>query len=498
MVTKRCIWNLYNDYKKIARAFEKNNNIEATLATYRNAAAVMYTYQLILSDPEIDMELKRIGERFTIGETDEKKAVSIIFYDSCCDDQLVLGRQYCKALLNLNISFVYIGMGNPERIPHTYKEMLASERAYMHFIPREATYTYKIQQIQKYLGMYKATTALLQMDNCDVSGVAVWSNINIINRYYINHGDEQFWLGANVVDRLINFRNMGVNTAIKFRGIDKKKNCIIPYYPIIRTEQFEGLREVNDKEYKIIYSGGRFEKIYSEDFRFFRMVVDILNENPNAVFLFSGSGDPLPLKELIEKSKVQDRFFVISYRKDLTELLKHVNVFLATYPVSGGLMVQYAANACVPVVELAGNAGSRARDFLPKLNKNIELTFDTEQEVLTTIKQYLNDDELSKSVGGKISLGLITEEEFTRLLYDVVFNNQDGFVQETERDEISNIELRAKRILETENQALHRFCRLSLTSTMLKKRPIKFLVNTAVYIYYFGFSSYIGKIRKHV
>lgn len=166
------------------------------------------------------------------------------------------------------------------------------------------------------------------------------------------------------LDYIIEFRGMGLDTSLKYRNAWKKQCLINPYYPIIDNTKFAGFEfKVPDRAVKL-FSGGRFVKVYSENGKFLDVVKDILLNNESAFFIFAGSGDKAPMLKYIYDNGLEDRWKVIDYRKDLYGVMKNVDIYLGTYPQSGGLMTQYAVAAGTPIVEMDTKNGGVAEDLL--------------------------------------------------------------------------------------------------------------------------------------
>lgn len=53
--------------------------------------------------------------------------------------------------------------------------------------------------------------------------------------------DHAFWLGRFAFDYCIEFRVYGYNISIQKRKIEKEKILMLPYYPVIRKEKYQGL-----------------------------------------------------------------------------------------------------------------------------------------------------------------------------------------------------------------------------------------------------------------
>ena len=62
-----------------------------------------------------------------------------------------------------------------------------------------------------------------------------------------------FWLGAKAIDYVLEFRQFGVSVSQQRRGIISQQQLLVPFYPIIDNNPFQGF----PKEFKIPESNVR-------------------------------------------------------------------------------------------------------------------------------------------------------------------------------------------------------------------------------------------------
>ena len=123
----------------------------------------------------------------------------------------------------------------------------------------------------------------------------------------------------------------------------------MPYYPWLEEIPFQGF-PVSVEGKVVLFSGSYLYKIDDKEDTFFHIVADILKDNPNVTMFFAGGGDSDKLNELISREHLYDRFILLGNRTDIAAVFKHIDIYIGTYPLGGGLMSQYAALSGKPIV----------------------------------------------------------------------------------------------------------------------------------------------------
>ena len=129
----------------------------------------------------------------------------------------------------------------------------------------------------------------------------MWFLLNLVNnnviRYQINLTDHAFWLGADSIDKCIEFRDYGATISKKYRRIPIESIVKIPFYPIVNIDmKFQGFPFKKKDYQKVFFSGGALYKTFGDDNRFYRIVSNILNQYNDLIFWYAGSGDDSELK----------------------------------------------------------------------------------------------------------------------------------------------------------------------------------------------------------
>ena len=211
------------------------------------------------------------------------------------------------------------------------------------------------------------------------------------------------------------------------------------------------------------------------------VITDILNRHPKAFFIFAGAGDAEPMKAYVKKKGLENRWKVIAYRDDLLEVLRRMDIYLGTYPQTGGLMAQYAVAAGLPIVEMDTKNGGLTEDLLPNLNGGYRITYESWKDYNEQVDNLIDDFDYRSNVSEKIKKSNISEHEFWVGLQNLLTSNTSQYP--IIHREI-NLKIRTKRLLEAENRYMHRIPGIMCNRHMVRYYPLMAVLNFIRYIYF--------------
>lgn len=275
---------------------------------------------------------------------------SILFYDGVgVDDGLEV--IYVKGLAAAGHHVIYLVRETAKGHFPILQSWLEKYQAEIIYIPAGLSILSEYQYICRVQNRSDIRAGFLYALPYDVAGVMAFMEAeNRYTRYRINFVDHAYWLGGvRAFDYCIEFRDFGAFISGNFRGIPKNRIIMLPYYPYIDKEkEFEGFPFPVQEGDFVIFSGGTvYKTIDKEENLYYKMVEFCLSEFGHTKFWYSGRGtdsDAAELKRL--QQKYEGRVFWSEQgRTDLFQVLQHVDLYLNTYPVGGGLMLQYAAAA---------------------------------------------------------------------------------------------------------------------------------------------------------
>jgi len=422
------------------RAIKKDNN-ELALQGIESLAKLYYEWNQFYGDDSLEIKLSMLSEKMVpkIGcwtESDSKKKTAL-FYDGFGLDTRGLALIYLKALAHLDYDVVYITVSSATDRQPIIDRALTGYKVVRKYYSISDTYQKQIADIAAVFKEYTPQVAFLYTTPWDVSGISVFNCLKGIQRFQINLTDHTFWLGKTAFDCCIEFRDYGGFISKNFRGISDDKLVMLPYYPYIDDQiGFNGLPfEIGN--YKVIFSGGSLYKTFDENSTFYNIIDKVLVNHRDVLFLYVGGGDTSKLKEL--KQKFGNRVQYIQERDDFYEIMKRSYLYLNTYPVSGALMVQYAAMAGLLPVTLLFDDESHLL-----LNNRLELQieFSSVEELWTEIDKLLDNEEYRYRKCKFLKDSVIREKQFQNELDLLIkegntsfkFNLEESFETESFRE----------------------------------------------------------------
>lgn len=429
--TREDIQYLYNRLKNIAWISYRKKQVSKCLKYLHLSAIVGYHFNSFFKDDESDKLLESIGEQiYSPKNLDKSFDTKIVLLDSF-DNPKVLTVQYLRALIQLNVSFLYIVENVSDCMNGYYEEVTKSKQGTIYLL-KTLYFQDRALEISKCLDAYNPTHILCHITPWDTSGLAAISTRRNAIKYNINLTDEAFWLGAGIFDYVLEFRDFGATLSYEKRGFSKKQILLNPYYPLIRNSKFEGF-PCSTNNQVIIFSGGSYNKILGDNDKFLSLVERILQENTNVIFFYAGMGVGRTVVErFINKKKLNNRFVLLGERKDIDQVFLNSDIFISTYPISGGLMSLYAAYFSKPIVAYVKNL--RADDivedmiFVNKL-RSVKCTFDSDEDFLNEVQKLVKYDDYRKEQGRLLKEGMTNIDNFVINLRDNIFYHKSRYNQ---------------------------------------------------------------------
>lgn len=403
----------YTKMKQIARKFYQQRQWELSLQAVFIASGFMYTMNQMQYDRELEdlvceiaaENLVPTGGRAPAGNT-------IIYYDGLGQIGRGLTYIYMNALVHLGYQVKYITYETNQHV-HAVAASIVGE-ANVWYITG-ATYLEQMKWLNMLLADSQAHAAFLYMGPDDVVAVGGFSHCPAtIKRYLINLTDHAFWLGTNIADMVINFREFGWKVCMERRGFRPEQLLYLPYYPGKIDSEFEGLPFQNSCN-KLILSGGALYKTESQDNGYYRLVESILDTISHVNFLYLGDGDTRRLKKL--QHRYPGRVAYAPERRDFFEIMKRCTLYLSTYPYNGGLMTQYALLAGkIPVTWVHPGIESE----LTVCHEESCWNYATLQECLEEVKRLLENDSYRQKREQNLGRFLIGELQFEQELQHIL------------------------------------------------------------------------------
>lgn len=417
---------------KLVIRIEKAIGIELNKGNYDNVLALVSVCAQILYRTNIkykDSYLEEVLEKVSrVGlfdnEFDKADDEVLLFWDGFGLNDRGLIQIYLKSLCKIK-KVVYVTYSDRQNEIPDVLNILKDYKAVCCFIERnDCPKSEMIKRLNQIVKEYIPGHFFFYSTPDDVVAVPLlYAYEGTLKRYQINLTDHAFWLGAGCCDVCINFRDYGAKISYEYRGIDKERNVVIPFYPIIHYEKaFQGFPfEVKNGD-KVVFSGGELYKTLGENNKYYEIVDHILSRHQNIIFWYAGRGNDTELKKILQK--YPNRSFHTDERSDLFQVLEHCDMYLSTYPMCGGLMFQYAAMAgIVPVTLKHGNISD---DFLIN-QKNIKVEFDDVNELYNEVDNLLCDQDYSVERSKLMKKSVIDADSFENEVQQLVLGERKGF-----------------------------------------------------------------------
>ena len=417
----------------IKNAFESGDLYKATcLIKYLSwfYYEIAYTYR----DDEIEEMIRGIGHKYLgnnrISETDENR---VVFYDGFGLLNRGLAAIYVDALLAKGYEVywvLYEWAPDMESIKHDYPDVIFIVIPKYEIMERMKVLVSEIVRVRaRHLFFYTLPN--------DVEGAVVFSSINgKIFKYLIDLTDHSYWIGADSVDCIIGFRSIGCNIAKFERGIDSHKIVMLPYYPQSRKRyEYEGMPF--DDNQRFFFSGGNSYKIEGSSI-YEEIVSGVLDRFPDLFFVYAHEkGNGYCRKLDLLKDKYGMRVVLIEERKDLDEVMRHADFYIETYPLGGGLIIQYALmNNCYPLSFCDENETQMNNPKTWLLYpEDIDFCFNSIEQMLNRIDE-IETKEYIKKRKRKLSDHIISKECFEDELDNIMRNSRTKFVIDDTRADI--------------------------------------------------------------
>lgn len=336
------LYKVRNDIKECL--IEKK--YEDALILIRMSADIAYYYNQFYSDDILEGYLAEISKNILHDiEIKQTEKNNMLFYDGFGLNNRGLIQIYLKALCKIGKVVYVTNYKYRNSIPDVLN-ILDDNDGISIFI-KDESFINQINFVDDIIAKYKPANMFMYTYPHDVVIPVVFNKYaGLIKRYQINLTDHAFWLGKNSFDYCIEFRDWGLSLSYYYRGIDKSKLVMLPYYPNINWEQeFLGYPfPFDENKQRFIFSGGQLYKtLLGGDTSYYKIVDEILSKYEDIIFWYAGSGDRSEMDKLV--NKYQDRVYLTEERKDFFQIMQRCKFYLSTYPICGGLMFQYAAAA---------------------------------------------------------------------------------------------------------------------------------------------------------
>ena len=420
---------IFERLKKEAVKQAELHRYEKSIRYIRIAARWAYQLNFKYCDTDLENLIRDIAKK-TINQIYIPKSENTkryVFLDTIGLDNRGLTQQYLRAMMAQSADILYISVeGDPSKCQDILYELKSYSKAEVifcnqHNLLKEVDKSgYIVESISK----YNPCKIFFHLMPWDVVSLLVASSMGGITKYNINLTDHAFWLGASCFDYNFEFRCYGKTISVEKRALKEEQLLYLPYYPIFPKAYivFHGFPNLPKDSIKI-FTGGSFYKMFGSNGKFFGIIDSLLSLSDKVVVLIAGSGDLRLLNYHLHDLIHRDRIYYIGNRKDINEVFRHIDIYLDTYPLNGGLMEQYAIANFKPLL-VYGQYAELSIDcpcgagYIPK--------FACEDEFLDYAKKLISDDKFRAAEGNRNARFVQGERMFNETFIRLVSTNDSS------------------------------------------------------------------------
>lgn len=421
----------YNGVKYQAKQAAEDGNYEYSLQLVRHCATIAQQFNWIYADDELEDLLKEISTKIIATSSELYVPIEsrVVLYDDFCVS-FVLALQYVKALVEAGKEVMYL---ITEQQDGKFSSIISTiEKKYPQvkivIIPNGS-------RVELAKGIYNEILAfqpekvLFHIFAHSVSVPAIYTLPSKIDTYIINLADQTFWLGAKAVKYVLEFRQFGVSVSQQRRGIKPHQQLLVPFYPIVDNNPFQGFpKECTEDGKVLIFSGGDIYKVLDDRRMYWHLVKRILDTYPEVVFLFATKMDGIGedfLDSFIRANHYEGRFICSKFRPDINEVLAHVDIFMGTCPVCGSLMSQLAARNATPILQYyyPGTPDDETEQAIC-INEQFTISFQDEELFMQEAEKLIKDTAYRKQQGKRLQSAMVSILQFNKLVADTLSTNK--------------------------------------------------------------------------
>ncbi|OAA86946.1 hypothetical protein [Clostridium ljungdahlii] len=393
----------------------KKNNYEKALAAISACANILYEYNQVYEDDELEQMLLQIGKQIIKCDSQIynqlKNSNTVLFYDSFGMDLRGHVIVYTKAIVKNGYHLVYVTNEKARDNQPNLKRELEGYDVDWIYINMNKSYLEWITSLFYIFEKNKPQNAFFYTTPFDVAGTVVFDRLeNYVYRYLIDLTDHAFWLGKYAADLFIGSRDLAASISFFHRNIEKDKLAMLDVNLYVNCNMKLGPMPFDVDKNKFIFSGGSLYKTLGDpDNKFYAIVEHVLVNNPDIFYVYAGFGDDSQLKNL--QYKFKGRVYHLPERTDFYQIMERCIIYLNTYPMFGGLMMRYAANAGKIPITLRHNNDA---DGLLFDQNDREIQYDDFDTLVKDLDHLLNDKEYLNTREKKLNGAIMTEECFVR------------------------------------------------------------------------------------
>ncbi len=425
---KEDIVAIYSALIKSAHRYSDKGKWSKALTDLESAAAWAYAFNWMYTDRDADSLLKSIAVR-TIPQFQmiDKGPHRCVLVDSFCMDNKGLTQQYMRAMIQNQMEILYVCTSRSlSNGPEILKEIRDYPKAELLLFDKTDGDRVKMaSQIAQAIKDYSPSSIFLHIAPWDTVALMACCSVKGAPVYNINLTDHAYWMGASFLDYNLEFRPYGMTVSLEKRGLRKEQLLPLPFYSIKPLSQvFIGFPPMPEKAVKI-FTGGALYKMLGKNDVFFHMMERLLAISPDVYILVAGFEYSKLFYEKCAQMTNHNRIIQIGVRRDIDAVFENCDIYLSTYPISGGLMTQYAASHAKPIVayRTKDDTENAIEELLNHYQKEFH-SFTDMDEMCEYAKQLVMDVKYRQDEGRILQEGMMTSERFADAFSQLIASGQ--------------------------------------------------------------------------
>ncbi len=431
---------LLDRFKAVMRRSLEKGNIEKAMAAVSAACEMLYYYNQVYIDDDLEAGVYETGRKLKAMFGKELESYhaddkTVMFYDGFGMDTRGVAKMYLNALKKNGYKIIYVtNVWSKGQMPDT-DELLSNADHETVYIDYYRNYTGWATDLMRTIIRTRPKAMFYYTLPFDAAGAAAFAAMEgKASRFLIDLTDHAFWLGKVSNDFFCGSREMSASNQVYERGIDPSKLIKLGVNLIIDDggTDHSGLPfDVENTRY--IFSGGSLYKTLGDENNYFYRIADhILASHPDIRFLYAGEGDRTEMDKILEK--YPGRAFLIAERKDFYYLIRNCTLYLNTYPMFGGMMMKYSANAGRLPITLRHENDSDGL-LIDQPSRKIE--YDSFEELIADVDRLLSDDKYLKEREALLEGSVISEARFVNNVRTTIEEHHTDYCHSGERIDTS-------------------------------------------------------------
>lgn len=414
---------LLRELKQTMHKSLDKGNYEKAMASISTGCQILYEYNQYYVDNDFENGVVSVANEMKKSYCDDLKEYrrnenTILFYDGFGLDTRGVAKMYLNALKKNGYHIVYItGKNAMGHIPETESILLNADSS-IYYIDFKTDYFNWAKELIHVFIQTSPKAMFFYTTPYDASGAVAFAVMEgLTERFLIDLTDHAFWLGVKSNDYFCGSRAMSASNQIYERGIEKNRLIKLGVNLIIE----EGLTDHSGlpfdvKKERYVFSGGALYKTLGDpDNYFYRIVSHILKKHKDVYFLYAGDGDRTEMDKIL--AEYPERAFIISERKDFYYLIQNCTLYLNTYPMFGGMMMKYSANAGKLPITLKHDKDS---DGLLLDQESRKIEYETYEDLVSDVDRLLDDKEYLSEREALLEGSVISEDRFVKNLKSTI------------------------------------------------------------------------------